>query len=554
MKKFRKILSVVLTLVMVLAMAVPGFAAITEQEGTFSITINDDNKDNEYKAYQIFSGKLAKDDKGTTDDEDAEDDDSYILSDIVWGSGIDEARISDLLNDLSTVGIIASTDNTAALVAKKLTNLNIDAAAEKIVKYLSDTNSSPLGYNSGLKNHSVGNLAPGYYLIKQTKSTGNGEAFSKYIVQVVADVNMAPKSEAPTVEKKIVEGTSLVDVTDLSIGDNVEFKITVTLPERITDYDKYELEIVDTMSDKLTYNGDATIAFNGADEGDYLFNDADDDQDGKDYPFENSELNPLTFTCDDILDVVGIDTNKTIILTYTATLNKDAVIGGTGNTNTVKLNYSNNPYDESSVNSTPEDTVWVFTYELDGEKVDANNVTTKLPGAEFVLYRTDDQGIKKYRMVNNAGSVSWVVDSAAKDESGEYIADVKLTSGQDGKIEVKGLAAGTYYLEEIKAPTGYNLLPSPITLEILATELYNEETETCSVVSLKIRVNDEVNGEGNPVYVDGATDTGIVNITIKNNQGTQLPSTGGMGTTIFYAAGIVLMADAAFFVVRRKRA
>lgn len=99
-----------------------------------------------------------------------------------------------------------------------------------------------------------------------------------------------------------------------------------------------------------------------------------------------------------------------------------------------------------------------------------------------------------------------------------------------------------------------NLLPSPIKLEILATEVYNEETETCSVDSLQIRVNDELDEEGNPVYADGATDTGIVNITIKNNQGTQLPSTGGIGTTIFYAAGIVLMAGAVFFVVRRKRA
>lgn len=458
MKKFRKILSVILTLVMVLAMAAPGFAAITEQEGTFSITINDDNKGNEYKAYQIFSGKLAKDDKGTTDD-----DDSYILSDIVWGSGIDEARISDLLNDLSTEGIIASTDNTAALVAKKLTNLNIDAAAEKIVEYLLDTNSSRLDYNSGLKNHSVSNLAPGYYLIKQTKSTGNGEAFSKYIVQVVADVNMAPKSGAPTVEKKIVKGNSLVDATNLSIGDNVEFKITVTLPERITDYDKYKLEIVDAMSNGLTYNGDATIAFDSADEGNYLFNDADDDQEGKDYPFENSEQSPLTFTCNDILTVNGIETNRAIVLTYTATLNKDAVIGGSGNTNKVVLNYSNNPHDESTVNSTPEDTVWVFTYELDGEKVDADNSATKLPGAEFVLYRTDDQGTKTYRMVSSTdGSVSWVGESEAKNESEEYEDGVKLTSDQDGKIAVKGLAAGTYYLEEIKAPTGYNLLRLPI--------------------------------------------------------------------------------------------
>lgn len=543
MKKFKKLLSLVLAMIMTLAMAAPSFANPTAVPGKFTITIDDSNDKNEYVAYQIFKGDLATEGSG--------DNPKYILSNIEWADSIVTARATEgIITALKDANLIAETDTTAAKIAGKISETNIDAVATVIAGCLNDVTPIELEYKKDVGHTTKEQVEAGYYLIKQTKSEGNGEAISKYMVQVVKNVDMKPKSEAPTVVKKIVASENQkVDVTSLSIGDNVTFEITATVPERISDYSKYELKIVDTLSDGLTYNNDAKITLNNAE----LYNEK---VVSDNYAFTKSSTG-LTFSCENIKNIAGIAENKVITLTYTARVNEDAIIGGNGNTNKVKLIYSNDPYSTTSTSETPEDIVWVFTYKLDGEKVDETDENVKLSGAKFILYRGEGNDVeyRKVDIVSNEKVVSWVSEADTKDQNGQYLESVKIESVTDGTFEIEGLASGIYYLKEIEAPEGYNLLADPIKIKIEAVETVDESTGEYKTTAVKINVNEEkVEGTEELKYTNGIANTGSVSIIVKNNKGTILPSTGGIGTTIFYAAGIILMAGAVFFVIRRKRA
>ena len=223
-------------------------------------------------------------------------------------------------------------------------------------------------------------------------------------------------------------------------------------------------------------------------------------------------------------------------------MNQNAVVGLDGNPNVVYLEYSNKPDqsgsgDTGNTGKTREDKVIVFTYELDTTKVDGQDNAKKLEDAEFKLHNVDN----KWAIVNSDNKVTGWADT---EEGGS-----KLTSDANGLFKVIGLDDGTYYLKETKAPTGYNLLSSEITVVITATttngQTWTDGQASSALTNLAVTA-DSTAGTGN-------TSTGVAGITVANNKGSTLPETGGMGTTIFYVIGAILVIGAGVVLITRKR-
>ena len=255
---------------------------------------------------------------------------------------------------------------------------------------------------------------------------------------------------------------------------------------------------------------------------------------------------------------VNEEGRKYILVFYDAWLNEDAVIGLDGNPNTAYLEFSNNPNGDGA-GRTEDDKVIVFTYELDGTKVDGKTQAA-LQNAKFVLLN----GAKtEAAMVVDGKVKEWVkvaTEAAAGDvqmpetyegwlELNQQHNGLILTSAEGGTFKIAGLDDGTYYLREIQAPNGYNLLEEDVQLVITATTANGQEWDgaaNTALTGLTIAVD-------NGAAQNGVLDTGIVNVTVENNQGATLPETGGMGTTLFYIIGGLLVVGAGVLLVVRIR-
>ena len=544
MRKVKKLLGLLLAAVMVLAMGVPTFAA----SGEYTITINNALAGHTYQAYQVFAGDLSENEE--------------TLSNVTWGDGVDGTAILTALKGTEEETTAYENCTTAADVAKVLetygeNSSEMKAFADIVGQHLTETTSGTLSaYNSENQSYTISGLAAGYYLIKDKDDSVSGtDAYTDFILKVVKDTTVTPKSDVPTVEKKVQEddkynqddgyGNGYNDVADWNIGDAVPFKLIGTLPTNFADYDTYQYIFHDTLSAGLSLNQDSIKVY-------YASNKAGT---GKtEIPSEKYTVNvPGTEETDrcsfevvfaDLTSVEGVTADKYIIVEYTATLNKDAEIGLPGNPNKVYLEFSNNPNSggEGDTGETPEDKVIVFTYELDVTKVDGKDADTKLEDAEFKLY--DANG--KYVIVDDEGKVTGWADN---EEGGST-----LKSDENGLFKVIGLDDGTYYLKETKAPDGYNLITDPIKIEIKATTVNDQNWEAAerpedALTALEIKVTaGSTTTSGN-----GDTESGIVETNIQNNKGAELPGTGGMGTTIFYVLGAILVLGAGVLLIVRKR-
>ena len=251
----------------------------------------------------------------------------------------------------------------------------------------------------------------------------------------------------------------------------------------------------------------------------------------------------LTITFDNLKTVASVTSDSEIVVKYTAKLLNTAVIGQPGNPNEVYLEYASNPNFSGTgtppTSHTPEDTVLVFTYQLNVNKVDGADTTKHLSGAEFKLKcvkaETEATWNGKWVTVADNKVTGWV-DTQDKGTA--------LTTGTDGLAWVAGLDAGTYELYETKAPAGYNRLKDPITIVIAATLDKGENTPALTALTIKV---------GSGAAEDGNMAGGTVTTTVQNNAGATLPETGGIGTTLFYIIGGTLMVGAAVFLVIRKR-
>ena len=567
MKATRKLLALLLALLLTAALTVPALADPEANpqpaaSATYTITIQNNKPGHTYQAYQVFAGDLVGD----------------VLSNIQWGKGVNGEALLGALKSDTTIGSNFTDCATAADVAKVLTESfngdsdELNAFAVLVNAHLADTPTGTSGAISEEK-YTISNLPAGYYLLKDKDNSldDSNSAYTMYMLQLVGNLTTTPKASAPTVEKKVQEntkvtenegyGTGYNDVADWNIGDAVPFKLIGALPA-MSGYDTYKYVFHDTLSAGLTLNAGSVKV--------YLAESADANLSsltpltaGKDYTLETSPAGShcsFEVVFNDLTEVTIPEGNEFIIVAYTATLNESAVIGLDGNPNAVYLEFSNNPYDEEETNTTPKDTVIVFTYELDTTKVDGGSEDpenpTKLPGAQFVLLNSDGTKVAKIDAANKFDG--WVNLPAGTGEGGAITYDnwtafdeennVILTSDENGLFQVIGLDDGTYKLREIKAPDGFNLLPNDVTV-VIAADTENGQDWSGTAADALTDLNVTADGEpGN-----GQADTGIAAITIANNKGATLPETGGMGTTVFYVLGGILAVGAGVLLVARRR-
>lgn len=500
MKRVKRVLALLAALALVLAMAVPAFA----DEVTYTITIN--NSVGTYEAYQIFKGDLA----------------GNVLSNIEWGTGVTEA------------GKAAFGRVTAAEVAKTLDNETAAKAfATKISGYL-DTTAAVEGKNE------ITGLSAGYYLIKNKTVNDGSEAYTDFILQVVKNVKITPKGQKPTLKKQIKHNDGEWGVVgDNQIGDTVEFRTITTVPIT-TGYTEYVYAIYDDMSVGLTSNVTATSGITiKIDDGEEL---------GRDYyTVKVDPENANKFSVEvNILKAIKdgkIAEGDKLYTYYSGVLNKDAKVYDGGNQqNTAFLLYSNNPHDNKSSGKTPPATVYDWTFKMNVQKVDGADKEKELKDAKFVLSKN---GMVDLGTINEDGTptetgnlIKLVYDSESSTYRVATASDANATYVMTaGNITIKGLDdAVDYYLYETKAPAGYNRLTEPVKFKINAT--YDETGDSCTAVSTKVG--------------DKAAVTGL-KVSVENNAGTTLPSTGGMGTTVFYVVGGGLMAVAVVLLVTKKR-
>jgi len=499
MKKFFAIL---MTLALMLSLAVPAMAADTN--GTVT-----NGTDRDYKAYQIFKGTQAANDE--------------VLGDVEWGTGIDYgAFLTDLKSSDDFVvesSNIFTNCNTAADVASALKGITdkseiAQSFANLAEKHLTDT-------ATGVAANETVTLASGYYLlVDQTTVDGENKAKNPALLQVTNDddLNITVKYDTPKVDKTIKDEG---EAAEGSIGDTFTFVLTATMPSTFEGYDSYKVIFHDTLSKGLTYNKDATVSVEGFE----VKTSAGD-----------NDSTIITITNNNILEK-NVAAGSTITVTYTATLNADAVVGAAGNPNIVKLEYSNDPDWDGTPGSgdeptgeTPEDKVVVFTFELDVTKTDGET-DEALADAKFKL----ENAAGKWATVDANGKLTGWAD----DKDGGSV----LTSDANGLFKVIGLDQGTYKLHEIEAPAGYNLLKAPITIVITAAVTGTEDAQ--ELTGLTIQVGDQTE---NDMLADG-----IVGTTVENNAGATLPETGGIGTTIFYIVGGLMVVAAVVLLVTKKR-
>ena len=494
MKHSKKIASLFLALVMALALAVPAFA----DETTYSITINNSTEGHTYEAYQIFTGDLYD---GT-------------LSNIEWGSGVSEAGKTALGDAAAKAETIKTADDAAAF-------------AKEVAGYLGTVAGSASTVTDG--KYVISGLAAGYYLIKDQKGslTGDHDSYTSYILEVVKDVDVDPKNTGtPEVVKKVqdindskdssITDNAWQDSADHDIGDKVPFQLTATLADNVSSYTTYKVVFHDTLSKGLTYNNDAKVTFNSTDVTSYFT--------------INEENGSLTISCNNVKKF-GATNNSVITVEYTATLNSNAVIGSAGNPNKVYLEYSNNPNKsaegDNETGKTPEDTVIVFTYKTIINKV------TKNPD-----YDPEVEGSKEYIPLTGA---EFTLQKKQADGTYKDIAVVKNAEGTT--FTFSGLDDGEYKLVETTTPSGYNDIDD-IEFEIIATHT-NGDTPVLENLN-----GNKISGE---ITFASNTADGSLSANVINNKGAELPSTGGMGTTIFYVVGSILVLAAVVLLVTKKR-
>ena len=496
MKHTKKLASFLLALVMVFALAATAFAAentkISAPEGSTRT----------YDVYQIFTGDLHE----------------GVLSNIKWGkngTGTKETAV-----DQTTLDALAAVNGKSD--TEKLT------AIQKYVKLDSEkfgtvSNGNPLA------------VPTGYYLIKDTGPVNDGEAYSLYVVQVVGPTTISPKVGTTTSDKKVKDTndsaanstTDWQDSADYDIGDAVPFKLSATIAQDYTSYTHgYKLTFHDKEGAGLSFNADSVKVY----------------VDGKEITSGFTVVTEgLTGGCTfevrfaNLKDIASVKARSVISVEYTSTLNNHAVIGSTGNKNTSHVTYTNNPNDEQfgEGGKTPDDVVIVFTYQTIVNKVTKNPAydASKDTGKTG----TDSDGNKEFISLKGAGFTLY-----KKNASGRYEAVGSELKDEDMiTFTWSGLDDGDYKLVETTTPSGYNTIPD---IEFTITATHDVSSDNPALTSLS----------GGDKFT-GVISTGVVSANIENQSGAQLPSTGGMGTTIFYVLGSVLVIGAAVLLVTKKR-
>ena len=532
-KVIKKLLAALLAVAMLCAMAIPAFAYNPGE------TEEDLYRGHCYDAFQIFTGDV----KGN-------DIDDFKISNVGWGSSIAHPNefLAQLTEDL-TIGDKFKTNFTAqdvlAVISQWSTSDDYSIAfARCVCNYVySDGDSTPV--IQGVHTGGVKVPKPGYYLIVDTSPFNEDDfyhAYNSFLLKVTKAEYVFPinyKVVKPTVEKKVYDNDNN-DISsagnndgwgssaDHAINEKFQFRLIAKLPAskdngRAYDYyKKYTVCFNDTLSDGITFDKLDKVEIANVDGVNPQVINADN------YTRTPNGSQSFKLSIDDVKTcarAANLDLNKgaTITVTYTAHLNETAYVntagGDTKNKNSVYLQYSNNPSISTSVDRTTTSDVCVYTYQLNNTKHQDSETGPVLAGAGFRLYSdaacNDKDEIKLYQ----DGEFYFPIKDATDKNP------VEMKSASNGQFNVKGLDAGTYYLRETKTPDGYSACPDT-TIVISAThDVYN-------------------------VSLSGNLSNKIVN---NKAGGITLPSTGGIGTTIFYVVGGGLMVAAIVLLVTKKR-
>lgn len=526
-KVIKKLLAALLAVAMLCAMAVPAFAYDTEEVRAH----------HSFEAFQIFQGDVS--------------DDNTKISNVKWGKNITNS--TDFLEKLTADPTISGEFNNPTTAQDVLAVIskwhdsddNSIAFARFVCHYLYSGAVDP-----GTSIPSSGDVVEipedgaGYYLIVDTTDFSTGDsyhAYNSFLLKVNKgkfNLPIKPKFVKPTVEKKVYDNDNN-DISsaggwgssaDHAINEKFKFQLIAKLPassDRAYDYyDNYTVRFTDTLSEGITYDrlDSVVIESNGTP--------YDITEDSSKYTINTDNLKSQNYFVVNIPNVkncvANLNDGATITVTYTAHLNENATVnteGGsntTDNKNSVFLQYSNNPRIDTSLDQTPTSEVRVYTYQLNNTKYrDEVNENNKLEGAGFRLYSneacTEEQEVKLYKKGNFYYPIKDATDKAQD--------AVEMFSDEHGQFNVKGLDAGTYYLKETNPPADYS---------------------ACADKEIVISATHDVNH----VSLSGNLSTTIIN---KKAGGITLPSTGGIGTTIFYVVGGGLMVAAIVLLVTKKR-
>lgn len=534
MKFTKRIATLLMALAMMLCLTVPAFAAEPVAQARLTVSGAQLKGKTVYATKMFTASWVDSNNNGKIDkDEQTPDKVSYTLDTewegLFWASTADGEKTGKI--DISgKEGATLSEKAVAYLTAMTEDSDNLIAFAAKAAKYKADNNIPDTASKKDETADSVTfeQLVPGYYLVQPEKgSTSATRKTDAMLVNVPSDkaATLQLKSEYPSVEKKIDPDKT---ESNAQIGQKVTFTLTSKVPD-MTDYDTYYFAFKDTMSKGLTFNNDVKITIGGTELETSAFKVTTADGENGAHEITIEILNMKANRAN--------DAGKEIKVTYSATLNKDAVFGQEGNKNEAKVEYSNKPGTEEKGTSNPSTTT-TRTYPVKVQKhafEDTADLNSVLAGAKFALSTSEtvptftkgEDG--SYTLQNAAANTDVVRLVATADgfrvaEKNDETGAVTYFTTTNQVITINGLKADTYYLHEIEAPEGYNKLTAPVKVTIEETK--NEQGE---VTGVTYKVND-------------GTASNDSNVKIDNKTGSMLPSTGGMGTIGLTALGVGVVA------------
>ena len=519
------IAAMTLAAAMTVTAAMPAAVYAEGEETPYSITMKT-TENHTYTAYQIFKGVLYETGEGETK--------TKTLSNIGWGDDADDSLLTALKAD--------------SVYGTKFTDCSTPADVAGVLETCSETEMQGIAkIGKNLKEGAAGKsttaaFGAGYYLIKDTTAAATmpaGNTYSEFILEVVSNVEVQAKDETVSSGKTVTE-TNDTDASvkagqkaaDYDIGDAIPYELTFTLPAKYDSYSKYPVTFIDDMCPGLTLNDDAKIYF------------GDTTGDGTAISFtkdtEATSANGGTvyqYTIEDLktaAGATGLAAGDTVTIRYTATLNSSAAVNNAGNPNTYSVKFANDPTFSGTGNpptgETPKDTAVVFTYEVVFNKVDKENAA--LTGADFKLEKN----------ING----TWTDVTAINSGEGA-VNPVKTGDASGSTFSFKGLDAGQYKLSETTTPDGYNTI-EPIVFTVTAEKAKTGEIET-NVTGIRGADSAE------KITLTPTFDSSNAKLeaNIQNKKGVILPGTGGIGSTLFYTFG-GLMIGAVLFITKKRMA